>query len=38
VKTPDAGVDGDNIWTLQGVSTYTGREGPASAADAHLIK
>jgi hypothetical protein len=38
VKTPNAGIDGDNIWTLQGVNTYTGREGPATAADAHLIK
>jgi hypothetical protein len=38
VKTPDAGIDGDNIWTLQGVNAYTGREGPASAVDAHLIK
>jgi hypothetical protein len=38
VTTPDAGINGDNIWTLQGVNTYTGREGPASAVDAHLIK
>ena len=38
VKTPAAGIDGDNIWTLQGVNAYTGREGPASAVNAHLIK
>ncbi len=38
VTAPDAGVDGDNIWTLQGVNAYTGREGPAAATDAQLIK
>lgn len=38
VDTPFAGIDGDNIWTLAGVKTYTGREGPISAKDAHLIK
>ncbi|MGD8452916.1 MAG: hypothetical protein PVJ57_13935 [Phycisphaerae bacterium] len=36
--TPNAGVNDDNIWTLQGVEVYSGREGPASPADAHLIK
>ncbi len=36
--TPAAGVDGDNIWTLKGVTEYTGREGPASATDSHLLK
>jgi prepilin-type processing-associated H-X9-DG protein len=37
-KTPNAGIDGDNIWTLQGVKDYTGHEGPQSATDAHLIR
>ncbi len=36
--TPRAGIDGDNIWTLQDVSEYTGREGPRRASDAHLLK
>lgn len=35
---PTVGVDGDNIWTLQGTPEYTGREGPLTATDAHLIK
>ncbi len=38
VKFADCGIGGDNIWTLRGVAEYTGREGPASAQDAHLIK
>jgi len=38
VTTPLAGVDGDNIWTLRGVSDYTGREGPLAATDSHLLK
>jgi hypothetical protein len=37
-KTPLAGLNGDNIWTLQNVSEYTGAEGPAVATDAQLIK
>jgi hypothetical protein len=36
--TPNCGIDGDNIWTLNHVVNYTGREGPATASDAHLIK
>ena len=36
--TPLAGINDDNIWTLQGVDKYTGREGPKSSTDAHLIK
>ena len=36
--TPCVGIDCDNIWTLDGVETYTGREGPASPTDAHLLK
>jgi hypothetical protein len=35
---PYAGIDGDNIWTLQGVQSYTGREGPASSTDSQLLK
>jgi hypothetical protein len=38
IKTPIAGVKGDNIWTLQGIKEYTGREGPQTPHDAHLIK
>ncbi len=38
VTTPRAGIDGDNIWTLQNVREYTGREGPRHPADAHLLK
>ncbi len=38
VTTPDAGLGGDNIWTLQGVRRYTGREGPQKATDTHLLK
>lgn len=37
-ESPLAGVDGDNIWTLSGESEYTGREGPSSTADSHLLK
>ena len=36
--TPCSGIDGDNIWTLEGVNDYTGHEGPASCTDSHLIK
>ncbi len=36
--SPDCGVAGDNIWTLRGVSRYTGCEGPASCDDSHLLK
>jgi hypothetical protein len=36
--TPNAGVNADNIWTLRGVEVYTGREGPQTRDDAHLIK
>lgn len=35
---PTSGIAGDNIWTLQDVGDYTGREGPRNASDAHLIK
>ncbi|MCA9242782.1 MAG: DUF1559 domain-containing protein [Phycisphaerales bacterium] len=38
VTTPQAGASGDNIWTLQGVDRYTGREGPREPSDTHLIK
>lgn len=38
ITTPNAGVGGDNIWTLHGVAEYTGREGPASSTDSHLLK
>ncbi len=37
-SAPDCGIDGDNIWTLRGVARYTGREGPQSATDSHLLK
>jgi hypothetical protein len=37
-KTPLSGIEGDNIWTLRGVTEYTGREGPASSTDSHLLK
>jgi hypothetical protein len=35
---PNAGINNDNIWTLEGVDEYTGREGPRSATDSHLLK
>ena len=35
---PNCGVDGDNIWTLLNVKIYTGREGPKSSSDSHLLK
>jgi hypothetical protein len=38
VTTPLSGINGDSIWTLQNVTTYTGREGPTSTTDAHLLK
>ncbi len=36
--SPIVGLDGDNIWTLQGVQHYRGHEGPLSASDSHLLK
>ncbi len=36
--TPRAGINGDNIWILQQVTDYTGREGPTSPTDSHLLK
>ncbi len=36
--TPLCGIGNDNIWTLQHVGDYTGREGPATATDSHLLK
>jgi hypothetical protein len=36
--TPNAGINNDNIWTLDHVDEYTGREGPKSATDSHLLK
>jgi len=36
--TPKCGVGGDNIWTLDGVDRYSGREGPATTTDSHLLK
>lgn len=36
--TPNAGIDSDNIWTLDRIDEYTGVEGPREASDAHLIK
>jgi len=36
--TPNCGPHGDNIWTLNGVEEYTGREGPLTTTDAHLLK
>ncbi len=38
VTSPLAGINNDNIWTLEGITEYTGREGPTSANDTHLIK
>lgn len=37
-ESPTVGVNGDNIWTIAGETEYTGREGPATKADAHLLK
>lgn len=37
-KTPNCGVNGDNVWTLQNVDDYTGHEGPHEATDTHLLK
>lgn len=37
-QTPNAGLGGDNIWTLNGVERYEGREGPRAATDSHLLK
>jgi hypothetical protein len=36
--TPNSGIANDNIWTLSNISHYTGREGPATATDSHLLK
>lgn len=36
--TPLCGIDDDNIWILLGVTEYTGREGPTTATDSHLLK
>jgi hypothetical protein len=36
--SPEVGIDGDNIWTLDHVDEYTGREGPKSQTDSHLLK
>ncbi len=36
--TPLAGIDDDSIWTLNGVTEYTGQEGPTCATDSHLLK
>jgi hypothetical protein len=36
--TPLVGIDGDSIWTLRGVTEYTGHEGPTCATDSHLLK
>ena len=36
--TPNSGVNGDNIWTLEKISDYNGREGPESKTDSHLLK
>jgi hypothetical protein len=38
MTTPNCGIDGDNIWTLDGVEEYTGREGPQTSTDSHLLK
>lgn len=38
VTTPDSGPSGDNIWTLEQVTQYTGHEGPKAATDSHLLK
>ncbi len=37
-RTPFAGVGGDNIWILRDVQDYTGREGPLTSTDSHLLK
>ncbi|MFO0837285.1 MAG: hypothetical protein U1D55_02070 [Phycisphaerae bacterium] len=37
-STPLSGLNGDNIWTLQDVNSYTGREGPQKPTDSHLLK
>ena len=36
--TPLVGIDGDSIWTLDGVNEYSGQEGPMCATDSHLLK
>jgi hypothetical protein len=36
--TPLVGIDGDSIWTLSGITEYTGQEGPTCATDSHLLK
>lgn len=36
--SPNCGIANDNIWTLMHIQEYTGREGPKSASDSHLLK
>lgn len=36
--TPNVGVANENIWTLSDVSKYTGREGPTTTTDSHVLK
>ena len=36
--TPRCGLAGDNIWVLDGVTDYTGHEGPIASTDSHLLK
>lgn len=38
LTAPTGGIAGDNIWTLDGVQIYTGREGPLRVTDSHLLK
>lgn len=37
-QTPDCGFEGDNIWMLSDTEKYTGREGPVTPTDSHLLK
>lgn len=36
--SPNCGVNNDNIWTLMHIAEYTGREGPMTSTDSHLLK
>jgi len=36
--SPFSGIKDDNIWILHDITEYTGREGPISATDSHLLK
>ncbi|MFW6155179.1 MAG: hypothetical protein ACOC95_08185 [Planctomycetota bacterium] len=36
-RSSDVGVNGDNIWIIRGVHTYTGRERPSSPTDTFLL-